>query len=45
MARDLATFGIRVLHPMCRGNFDTPLLRAIPQEGLDQLISTVPFPN
>ena len=44
IARDLAPRGVRCC-AIAPGNFDTPLLRTIPQEFLDQLQKLVPFPN
>lgn len=44
IARDLAPRGVRCC-TIAPGNFDTPLLRLMPQEFLDQLIRLVPFPN
>jgi len=44
IARDLAPKGIRVCS-IAPGNFETPMLMGAPQELLDQLLPSVPFPN
>lgn len=44
MARDLAPFGIRVV-TIAPGMFETPLASGIPQEWIDTIIPTVPFPK
>ena len=44
MARDLAKYGIRVC-TIAPGSFDTPMLRNAMEDQLDELVSTVPFPN
>ncbi len=44
MARDLAPFGIRVV-TVAPGMFETPLASGIPQEWIDAIIPTVPFPQ
>ena len=43
MARDLARFGIRVM-TIAPGIFETPMMLAMPQEVLDSLGQSVPFP-
>lgn len=44
MARDLAPFGIRVM-TIAPGMFETPLASGIPQDWIDRIIPTVPFPK
>ena len=44
MARDLAPYGIRVM-TIAPGMFETPLASGIPQEWIDNIIPTVPFPK
>lgn len=44
MARDLAPFGVRVMS-IAPGMFETPLASSIPQEWIDNIIPTVPFPK
>ena len=44
MARDLAPYGIRVM-TIAPGMFETPLAAGIPQEWIDNIIPTVPFPK
>lgn len=44
MARDLAPYGIRVM-TIAPGMFETPLASGIPQEWIDSIIPTVPFPK
>lgn len=44
MARDLAPYGIRVL-TIAPGMFHTPLASGIPQDWIDRIIPTVPFPK
>jgi len=44
VARDLAPKGIRAC-TIAPGNFETPMLMGAPQEFLDFLLPTVPFPN
>ena len=43
-ARDLARIGIRVC-TIAPGTFDTPLMRALPEEARDELAQTIPFPQ
>jgi NAD(P)-dependent dehydrogenase (short-subunit alcohol dehydrogenase family) len=44
MARDLAPYGIRVV-TIAPGMFHTPLASGIPQDWIDRIIPTVPFPK
>ncbi|HAD09843.1 MAG TPA: 3-hydroxyacyl-CoA dehydrogenase [Porticoccaceae bacterium] len=44
MARDLAQYGIRVV-TIAPGMFETPLASGIPQDWIDSIIPTVPFPK
>jgi NAD(P)-dependent dehydrogenase (short-subunit alcohol dehydrogenase family) len=44
VARDLAVRGIRCC-TIVPGNFETPMLMGVPEEGLQQLLKYVPFPN
>ncbi len=44
MARDLAPYGIRVV-TIAPGMFETPLASGIPQDWIDKIIPTVPFPK
>lgn len=44
MARDLAGYGIRVM-TIAPGMFETPLAAGIPQDWIDSIIPTVPFPK
>ncbi len=44
MARDLAPFGIRVM-TIAPGMFETPLASSIPQDWIERIIPTVPFPR
>ncbi len=44
MARDLAPYGIRVM-TIAPGMFETPLAAGIPQDWIDNIIPTVPFPK
>ena len=44
MARDLAPYGIRVM-TIAPGMFETPLAAGIPQQWIDSIIPTVPFPK
>ena len=44
MARDLAPYGIRVM-TIAPGMFETPLASGIPQEWIDNIIPTIPFPK
>jgi len=44
IARDLAPKGVRVC-TIAPGNFETPMLMSAPQEFLDYLLPSVPFPN
>lgn len=44
MARDLAPYGIRVM-TIAPGMFETPLASGIPQEWIDSIIPSVPFPK
>jgi len=44
IARDLAPRGVRAC-TIAPGNFETPMLMTIPQEFLDPLLASVPFPN
>jgi NAD(P)-dependent dehydrogenase (short-subunit alcohol dehydrogenase family) len=43
-AREFAQFGIRVL-AIAPGIFETPMLRALPQEAQASLAAAVPFPK
>jgi NAD(P)-dependent dehydrogenase (short-subunit alcohol dehydrogenase family) len=43
-ARDLSSYGVRVC-TIAPGIFDTPLLRTLPQDALDSLGKSVPFPK
>ena len=43
-ARDLGPFGIRV-NCIAPGSFDTPMLRAMPEENVAQLMKLNPFPK
>ena len=44
IARDLAPRGVRAC-TIAPGNFETPMLMGAPQEMLDFLLPSVPFPN
>jgi NAD(P)-dependent dehydrogenase (short-subunit alcohol dehydrogenase family) len=44
MARDLAGVGIRVM-TIAPGLFDTPLMRMLPEDHLERLNASVPFPR
>ena len=44
LARELARYGIRVV-AIAPGTFETPMLLGMPQEVLDSLCQTVPFPS
>jgi len=44
MARDVATFGVRVM-TIAPGLFDTPLLRSLPKNVIDSLVERVPCPK
>ena len=44
MARDLAGVGIRVM-TVAPGLFDTPLMRLLPEDHLERLNASVPFPR
>ena len=44
MARDLAPYGIRVVS-IAPGMFETPLATSVPDQWLDEIIPTIPFPN
>ena len=44
LARDLAQFGVRVV-AIAPGLFMTPLLHELPQEALDVLATSIPFPK
>jgi len=44
MARDLSGVGIRVM-TIAPGLFDTPLMRLLPDDHLERLNASVPFPR
>jgi NAD(P)-dependent dehydrogenase (short-subunit alcohol dehydrogenase family) len=44
LARDLAPRGIRAC-AIAPGNFETPMLTAVPKPFLERLLTLVPFPN
>jgi NAD(P)-dependent dehydrogenase (short-subunit alcohol dehydrogenase family) len=44
IARDLAPKGVRVC-AIAPGSFETPMLMAAPDDFLDSLLASVPFPN